>query len=195
MSKCRVIDANPMSNNAAENLFTYEDYCLLPENGNRYEIIGGELYNAPAPYTSHQRVLRRFGDILSPYCARNHHGELFYAPTDVVLSGIDIVQPDILWISNERLAIITEKNIQGPPDLAIEIISPATRDKDQKLKLKLYQKFRIKEYWLMDLDKRVLSVFVLTGRILKLKQKYSDIEKFESPCFPGLSINLKKIFL
>lgn len=178
----------------SRSVFTYSDYCLLPDDGKRYEIIDGELHNAPAPYVRHQVVLRNLGGVLEPYCRQNAHGELLYAPVDVVLSDIDVVQPDIIWISNENRRIITMKNIQGVPDLVVEIVSPHTKRKDEELKVKLYQRFGVKEYWLIDPEGGVLSLYRLRGKLLELVQKYSDVETFKSRCFPGLKIDLKRVF-
>lgn len=175
--------------------FTYRDYCLLPDDGHRYEIINGELYNAPAPFVVHQQILANLNRQLDAYCRERRHGTLLFAPVDVVFSDVDVVQPDILWISRERTSILTKKNLQGAPDLVVEITSPGTKEKDENIKLKLYQKFGVKEFWLLDPERQVLSVFQRKGRMLKLIQKYSEIESFESPLFPGLRINLQEVFV
>jgi len=173
--------------------FNFNDYCLLPEDGKRYEIIDGELHNAPAPTVAHQRIVMRLLDILYPYCNENKHGELLVAPVDVLFSEIDVVQPDILWVSNERLSIITEKNIQGSPDLVVEIVSPSTARKDRELKVKLYEKFKVAEYWLVDPGMGSVSVFRLSGDGLDLVGKHSDLETLESPLFPGLKVDLSVV--
>ncbi|MFQ5770648.1 MAG: Uma2 family endonuclease, partial [bacterium] len=106
--------------------YTYQDYVNLPEDGKRYEIINGDLIMTPAPFTIHQKVSANIVDKLRPFVKKNQKGEVFYAPVDVVLSETNVVQPDILFISNEHSNIITEKNISGVPDLVIEILSPTT---------------------------------------------------------------------
>src|ERR1051325_10062309 len=100
---------------------TYEDYLLIPEDGKRHEIIDGEHYVSAAPFIRHQRVVLRLAVQLDNFIRARNLGEVFIAPTDVILSPHDIVEPDLFFISNERSAIVEEKNVQGAPDLFIEI--------------------------------------------------------------------------
>ena len=130
--------------------YTYQDYLELPDDGNRYEIIEGELVMPPAPYTIHQDICRNIATELTIYTRKMKLGKIYFAPTDVVLSDINVVQPDILFISNENLQIITEKNIKGVPDLIVEIISPSTEYYDLFVKKETYEKSGVKEYWLVD---------------------------------------------
>ncbi len=108
-----------MSSNASLLKWTYEDYLLFPEDGKRYELIEGERYMSPSPITRHQKISRNLEYVLTGYQKRTKSGEVFDAPMDVVLSETDIVQPDLFWISSARFSIITEKNIQGAPDLIL----------------------------------------------------------------------------
>src|SRR5262249_54186269 len=110
--------------------FTYEDYLLLPED-RRYEIVDGELYMTPSPATYHQRILRQLERALGEYVEGRRLGEVLFAPCDVVLSETDIVQPDVLFVSSGRASIIGEKYISAAPDLVVEILSPATAQRDQ----------------------------------------------------------------
>ncbi|MGH7791389.1 MAG: Uma2 family endonuclease, partial [Thermodesulfobacteriota bacterium] len=105
---------------------TYEDYLLLPEDGNRYEILDGELNVTPAPTTKHQTISGNLFVILHRYVREQRAGKVFSAPVDVILDYSSIVQPDLIFVSKEREEIITEKNVQGAPDLVIEILSPNT---------------------------------------------------------------------
>lgn len=102
---------------------TYKNYCSIPDEGKRYDVIDGELYNAPAPFINHQRISRNLEIILYEWMRKNKLGEILDAPCDVVLSDIDVVQLDIIYVSNAKKEIITEKNIQGASDLVVEIIS------------------------------------------------------------------------
>jgi Uma2 family endonuclease len=106
---------------------TYDDYLHLPDDGNRYEIIDGELYLNPSPNMKHQLVLMNILRALDRYTRANACGEVFFAPLDVVLSKHNVVQPDLLYISNEQMDIITAANVQGAPDIAVEILSEGTR--------------------------------------------------------------------
>lgn len=186
--------ASRVADTIAEDALTYQDYCELPDDGIRYEIIGGELYNAPAPYITHQDISLNLERILDAYCRQHSHGKMIHAPADVVLSNIDVVQPDILWISAERMPIITRKNLQGAPDLVVEIVSEWTHRKDSVVKKKLYGKFGVTEYWLIDPGKRSVSVFRRWGRGLRLADTFTKPASFSSPLFPGLTIKVKEIF-
>ena len=139
--------------------FTYEDYKHTPED-KRYELIDGDLIMVPAPRTAHQITSREIEFLLMTFVKENDLGDVFDAPYDVVLSDTDVVQPDILFVSNERSNIITEDNIRGAPDLVIEILSPSTAQRDRTLKRTLYALHGVREYWLADTDAK--NVLVLT---------------------------------
>ena len=105
---------------------TYEDYCLLPDDGKRYEIIDGELYVTPSPVSAHQRVVTNLTYYLVEFTKRLGQGQVFVAPFDVVFSHYDVVEPDLIYISTERASVLTEKNVQGAPDLVVEVPSEST---------------------------------------------------------------------
>nr|NIR48553.1 Uma2 family endonuclease [candidate division KSB1 bacterium]NIR69031.1 Uma2 family endonuclease [candidate division KSB1 bacterium]NIS24097.1 Uma2 family endonuclease [candidate division KSB1 bacterium]NIT71016.1 Uma2 family endonuclease [candidate division KSB1 bacterium]NIU24716.1 Uma2 family endonuclease [candidate division KSB1 bacterium] len=134
--------------------YTYQDYLDLPEDGERYEVINGELVMVPAPDTNHQDVSGKIEFELRKFNEKIHAGKIFDAPIDVVLSEENIHQPDILFIANENSQIITDKNISGAPDLIIEILSPSTAYYDLVEKKDNYEKFGVKEYWIVDPKKR-----------------------------------------
>ena len=175
--------------------FTYKDYLCLPDNGKRYQIIEGEIYMTPAPIPYHQDILWKLLFLLRTFVERQGLGRVYFAPCDVVLSDENIVQPDIFFISKEREYIITEKNIQGAPDLVVEILSPSTAMLDKTLKIKLYEKFKVKEYWLADPGKREMEVLMLKGKSFESVGVFKGEESFESPLLNGLSVCLKDIFV
>ena len=117
---------------------TYKDHLLFPDDGKRHEIIEGEHYMTPSPSTRHQRTCGNIFRLLSEHARRTGAGEVFISPMDVVLSEEDVVQPDLRFISAARASIVTEKNIQGAPDLAVEVLSAGTRKKDVSIKRRLY---------------------------------------------------------
>jgi Uma2 family endonuclease len=129
---------------------TYEDYCLLPNNGKRYEVVDGELFVTPSPYWRHQDVLSSLHLHLGAFVQKHHLGKVVEAPMDVVLSSHDVVQPDLLYISKARASVITEKYVQGAPDLVVEILSESTAQIDRTTKLKLYARYGVAEYWVID---------------------------------------------
>jgi Uma2 family endonuclease len=140
---------------------TYHDYMLLPDDGKRYEIIEGDLYITPASATRHQIIVGRLIHVLLSYLETHPVGAVLTAPYDVVLSNTDIVQPDVLYVRNNSRAQITEQNVQGPPDLVVEILSPGTAARDRDLKRKRYERFGVQEYWLVDPDHNTLTILVL----------------------------------
>lgn len=167
--------AAPLRQWPAPGEWTYQDYLDLPDDGYRYEIIGGELYMSPAPNTLHQRVLAELLFMLQVFVKKNKLGIVLPAPCDVLLEpGGTPVEPDILFISEKHRHIITPQNVQGPPDLVVEIISPFSPEHDRDRKFKLYQKSGVAEYWLVDPEARTIEVFVLR------QQRYELLGRFES---------------
>lgn len=132
---------------------------------------------------------------LGSFVETNRLGELLAAPFDVLLSRHDILQPDLLYVSNERAATLTPKNIQGAPDLVIEILSPSTRRLDQRLKLERYEMLGVREYWIIDPAGRV-EVFQIDGeafrRTAELSSEAEDV--LTTPLLPGLEIPLADLF-
>ena len=130
---------------------TYEDYRKTPDD-ERWELLNGELIMPPSPTIAHQRVSRRLERRLDTFVEERGLGEVFYAPCDVVLSDVNVVQPDLLFVSTEQAHIITRENIRGAPDLVVEILSPSTASRDWRDKLDLYAEHGVKEYWVVDPD-------------------------------------------
>ncbi|PYQ28323.1 MAG: hypothetical protein DMF56_16050 [Acidobacteria bacterium] len=171
---------------------TYEDYLNFPDDGNRYEIIDGELYLNPSPNMKHQLVLMNILRALDRYVRKNRCGEIFFAPFDVVLSKHNVVQPDVLYISNERMEIITAANVQGAPDMAIEVLSDGTRKKDETKKRRAYERFGVSEYWMIDpLEEDSVRIFRFKGK--KYERRIVG-GKITSPLLPGFSLPLRDVF-
>jgi Uma2 family endonuclease len=113
---------------------TYDDFCSLPEDGKRREIIGGELFVTPSPQTPHQRAVIRLSAHLWQFVDSHKLGEVFGSPFDVVFSEFDVVRPNLLYISNSRADVLTDKNVQGAPDLVVEVLSESTARVDRSIK-------------------------------------------------------------
>lgn len=180
----------------ARRKLTYQDYLLFPEDGNRHEILDGEHYVTAAPYPKHQRVLRELLFGLHSFLRQHRLGEVFSAPLDVVLSRHDVIQPDLLFISNERRPILTQKNLQGAPDLAIEILSATTRRFDEGIKLARYERFGVRECWLVDPSRATVRIYRRAGEQLR---KEADLtvaagDCLTSPLLPGFELPLVEIF-
>lgn len=174
--------------------FTYEDYLLLPDDGKRYEIIEGELYMTPSPIIKHQNISSELVEKIRRYVNQNRLGTVLYAPCDVIFSKTNIVQPDIIFVSKSNRAIIKEKNIQGAPDLLVEITSPNTRKRDLVLKKKLYAKFDVQEYWIVFTEEEKVEVWRLAGGAYELDGAYEKQERLLTPLLKGLQIDLTEIF-
>lgn len=141
---------------------TYADYAQFPDNdGNRYEIIDGEMCKSSLPGEAHQRILRGFVDQLDAHVRERELGQVFSAPYTVILGPHDIVVPDCLFISQERGGIVGPTAIDGAPDLCVELASPATQRRDRTLKADRYALLGVAEYWIVDLATRRVETFAL----------------------------------
>lgn len=170
---------------------TYDDYLLIPDDGLRHEIIDGEHYVNPAPNRSHQQVQMNLILALGKHVRAHRLGYVYAAPFDVVLSRVDVVQPDILFVSNAREELFTEANLQGSPDLAIEILSPSTRRIDRTLKLRRYELFGVDEYWLVDPDAEQVEIYRRSSDRLEL---IATTDPIATSLLPGLELSIAEIF-
>jgi Uma2 family endonuclease len=181
-----------MQTETSNKQYTYQDYLKLDDD-NQYELIGGELILVPAPRTIHQRIIRRLIKYLGDFVDDNSIGEVLLAPIDILLSEKEKPQPDIFFISAERLNIIKDKHVAGAPDLVIEILSPSTASRDRVEKSKMYYNHGVKEYWIVDPDSMVVEIFVHGERNWHIADIYSKNDTLYSPLL-GLKINLVDIF-
>lgn len=185
-----------MSRPAHKVKFTYEDYLLFPEDGKRHELIDGEHFMTPSPNTRHQEISRNLLLAIGIFLKNNPIGKLFGAPYDAVLSDLDVVQPDLLFITAARFSLITEKNIQGVPDLVIETISENTRKTDEVIKRKLYEKHGIPEYWIINPELDTVKIYRMTGRgyarTAELSREANDA--LTTPLLPNFELPLSEIF-
>lgn len=176
---------------ATSTKLTYEDYCLLPDDGRRHEIIDGEHYVNPSPNTKHQRISRKIAFAIATFIEPRGLGEVFYAPYDVLLSEINIVEPDIVYVSAARSRIITDANIQGAPDLVVEILSVGNRKYDEVVKFKIYDALGVAEYWIVDPDRETVKIYrQSTGGY----QQAPTGDAVTTPLLPGFSLPLREIF-
>ena len=172
---------------------TYQDYLDLPQSEDRYEFIDGELYVAPTPIPEHQGFLGELYVIVRAFVRENRLGRVYFAPIGVVLSEENVFQPDLIYISNERLDIIGQ-NIIGAPDLVVEVLSPSTERFDRTVKRERYAKFGVREYWIADIIARTIEVNVSDGNEFAVAGVYGEGEAFESPLLPGLTVDISGVF-
>jgi len=173
---------------------TYEDYLLIPEDGQRHEILDGEHYVTAAPFLRHQRISIRLSSRLFFFVDQHGLGEVLTAPADVILSLNDVVQPDILFISKKRARIAEEKNVQGAPDLVIEIFSKSTKTRDEGIKLERYELLGVTEYWTVDPETRTARIYRRRGERLAPAEEIPVEGALSTPLLPGLEIPLSGIF-
>ncbi|MHB1287256.1 MAG: Uma2 family endonuclease [Leptospirales bacterium] len=177
--------------------WTYEDYLALPEGGPlHYEIIDGELCVTPSPNTRHQEISGNLFGMIWEFLRRNPLGKVFAAPIDVIISRnpLQYVEPDLLFVSKDRSSIVTEKNIQGTPDLLVEILSEGTEKRDRREKFSLYERFGVSEYWIVDSEKEVVQVFRMANGKYQAPLELGKKDMLVSPLLPGLSIPLSEVF-
>lgn len=173
---------------------TYEDY-LKTSDDERYELLDGELITMPAPSIAHQHVAMKLGTRLDSFIEERNLGVVYSAPTDVVLSETDVVQPDLIFISLERIDIVTPANITGAPDLLVEIRSDSTAERDETFKRILYAERGVKEYWLVDPEARTITVLLLRADRYAERATYTEGQTLTSSILDGFFAHLDEIFL
>lgn len=174
---------------------TVEDLELLPEEheGDRQELIDGEVVVTPVPIIKHQIVSMNVTRSLDQHVRPRNLGMVFSAPTGIQFSRHDLLVPDICFVSTDRLGILGEKTIDGPPDLVIEILSPGTRRRDLTTKRDLYARFGVREHWPVDPDRRTVEVLVLVGGVYQLLPARDD-GSLQSHILPDLRLTLDDVF-
>ena len=162
------------------------------DDSRRFELFGGEEVVSPSPTTGHQLVSGNTFRVIDWFSRTNDLGLALYAPTDVRLSAYDVVVPDICFISRERLSIVEDKAINGAPDLVVEILSPSTQRQDRVRKFTLYAAWGVREYWLIDIGARSLTIFTLRdGQFVSVPERDGTVE---SAVLTGLRITVSDLF-
>jgi len=173
---------------AAQERVSYADLERWPEDGRRYELYNGEVFEIPAPILLHQFVLGRVFLALSAY-VQAHGGSVFMAPLDIVLTDFDVVQPDVLLFMPEREHLLDMRKVtRHAPDLAIEILSPGTSSNDRGRKLRLFERHRVREYWVVDPDGPSVEVYRLSRAYLVLAGTAHGDEPIESRLLPEIDL-------
>ena len=174
--------------------FTYEDYRTAPPD-RRYELLDGDLVMVPAPNLKHQTVQLELATQLTRFIKDRALGKLFIAPCDVVLSDTDVVQPDLLFVSREREHLLSGgENVRGAPDLVIEILSPATADRDRGYKHALYGRHGVMEYWLVDPAAETVQIHRQRAGVLTVTHTFGRGQTLRSPLLADLELHLDDIF-
>lgn len=172
---------------------TYDDLCELPNDSNRYEIIGGELIVSPSPTRAHQILAYRLTQLIGNFVDARQLGQVLFAPVDVRLSPHNVVEPDLLFIRQDRLGIYGATGpVEGPPDLVVEIISPSSKIMDRIRKAALYADSGVPEYWLVDPEQREAQILILA------QGQYEPVQpvdgRLPSTVIPGLVVDPATLF-
>ena len=174
-------------------VLTYEDYRNAPDD-ERYELLEGELVLTAAPNIAHQIVADDLFLLLQDFVKSNKLGRVFSAPTDVVLSDTNVVQPDMTFVSASRKGIVGPDNIQGSPDLVVEVISPSDPARDLVRKRDIYARHGVVEYWIADPNERSIRVMALEGDAYRVVGEYGTGDTLISPNLKELSVDVGEVF-
>ncbi len=172
---------------------TYQDYANL-EGDERYELLNGELILVGSPNEDHQIASMKIGYRMYSFVEENNLGQVFHAPYDVLFTDTDVAQPDILFVSNEREHIRTPANIQGAPDLIVEVLSPSSVRRDWHDKRGLYASHGVREYWIVDPVHQIVSILLLQDGELEVDGTYTEGDTIASSTLEGFSVSLNDIF-
>ena len=174
--------------------FKADDIWDAPDDEYRYEVVDGELYMTPAPGWQHQRGLNKLNVRIADFVYRLGLGEIVPAPLGVVLDAETGVQPDLVYVSRERLGIVSERGIEGAPDLVVEVLSPSTEARDRGIKMRRYAAAGIPHYWIVDPRARALEAYQLAEQGYHLLGTYGPGSTFHPPLFPGLEIPIDDLW-
>lgn len=179
----------------ATKAWTYEAYLALPDDGNRYEIIEGELYVTPAPSVGHQEVSGELFFAMRSFVRVHRLGALYYPPFEVHLSEeTRPVQPDLTFIRTENKPTFSMNYFEGVPDLVVEIFSPSTHRNDQTVKYDAYQNAGVAEYWMVDPLARTVWVYTLQEGKYALHRQFVGNDTITFKLLAGLEIVNNTLF-
>lgn len=181
---------------AAALRFTSADLALFPEDGKRREIIDGELQVSTQPHLYHQMCCDGFVGELNAWGRPLGRGRAISAP-GLIFADDDDVVPDVAWVSTERLAdILVGGKLHGTPELVVEVLSPGGRNiaRDRELKLKLYARQGVEEYWIADWPRHTIEVYRRVGALLALAATLGPGDTLASPLLPGFALPLDRLF-
>jgi Uma2 family endonuclease len=179
---------------AGPGTMTYEDYCALPNDGLRYEVIEGFLFSEPSPRTTHQEVAGNLFALLRAHVHEQGLGKVFFAPVDVILAQRTVVVPDLVFVTRDRAAIVTERAVEGAPDLIVEILSRGTTRRDRVAKRNAYARYGVRHCWLVDPGETTLEAFELIEGAYHFVAAVAGEDGFRPRLFPDLVIPLPELW-
>jgi len=166
----------------------------MPDDGKCRELIDGDILLTPSPSTVHQTVSRLLQFELMTALERTGLALAFNAPMDVMLDETNVVQPDLIIVSRAQSHLVTERAIEGVPDIVVEIMSPGTSERDRHYKRRLYEHFQVPEYWLVDPEHGLMEVYALIDTTYGIRARYDRSSTLVCPLFPTLGVELLPIF-
>lgn len=164
------------------------------EEGFLYELINGTIVKRASPNTEHQRITKRVFKKLDQFVEENALGECVFAPYDVVFDEEELVLPDLIFVANKNSDIIKRGCIEGTPDLLVEVLSPGTSRNDRGQKMKLYRRFGVAEYWIVDPKAQAIEVWSLQNGDYDLLFFAAETGEIESIVLPGLKMEVSQVF-
>jgi Uma2 family endonuclease len=178
---------------------TYQEFRQIEfdeDDNAHYELLNGEIMKKSAPTPYHQRLVRNVCRVIDKFINENKYGEILFSPIDVFLDEYNVPQPDLVYLSNEKVKFITNDGIMGVPDLIIEIISPSSILKDRITKKNVYERFGVEEYWLIDANNQEIEIYVIENGEYELFSSVSLFEENElkSKVLSDLRIDLRELF-
>jgi Uma2 family endonuclease len=180
---------------AKKRLWTYDEMVAeLPESSLPMELWDGEIIMSPTPIPDHQRIVSRLYKLMDAFVSNHNLGEVFLSPLDVVLSPRRVVQPDVFFISKERLRFVTDR-VRCAPDLAVEIVSQGSWRRDRVDKKGLYEQYGVREYWIVDSEAQTIEVFALERGAFKLASKAEPGETAKSRLLPGFEVTWSRLIV
>lgn len=196
MLKFRAMESRLASREARGRL-RFADYVNFPSDGQRHELIDGEHYVTPTPLLRHQRVAGRLHVAFSIYFRETPIGESLMAPLAVILSDHDVVEPDVLVVVRDQHEILSDTWVFGAPAIAVEVVSPSSRRRDEQLKRQLYDRVGVREYWMVYPDRQVIRVARRTAHgVLQIQPENAAAanDTLTSPLLPGFTLELSDLF-
>jgi Uma2 family endonuclease len=175
----------------AKTRMTAAEFFDLPETTSPEQLIEGELIVTATPVPLHQRVSRKTLSVLDELIP---NGELFYAPISLYIDQDNVPEPDILWIAENSRCTVGRRYLEGPPDLIVEIFSPSTEKLDRTKKFRLYERFGVTEYWMINPEAEFIEVYTLQDGKYQQLGIFAPGETFASPVLNGAAVNVTALF-
>jgi Uma2 family endonuclease len=172
----------------ARAVLTYADFAALPNDGNHYELLDGELFVTPSPAPRHQIILANLVRALDGYVERRRLGMVLFAPLDVIFADTSVAAPDLIYLDNGRSSLISQRGIEGAPALLAEVLSPSTFRTDRRVKFALYARYQVPFSWILDPEARTLEAYRLEGADYVLTMRASGATPCGPPPFEDLTL-------